>query len=101
VRALIEDQIHDELDADVFGFTIGPRLNAAGRMDTPYKAVNLLLNNSDGVYQTLSEIEKLNEQRKFLTKQFCDDALGKVNRDDNMLFYISPAIEHGIIGIVA
>jgi single-stranded DNA-specific DHH superfamily exonuclease len=66
-------------------------------MDTPYKAVNLILNNSDGVDKTIADIEKLNEQRKFLTKQFNEDALGKVNRDDNLLFYISPAIEHGII----
>jgi single-stranded DNA-specific DHH superfamily exonuclease len=49
-------------------------LNAAGRMDTPYKAVNLILNNSDGVDKTIADIEKLNEQRKFLTKQFNEDA---------------------------
>ena len=101
IRTLIEDQINDDIDADIFGFTIGPRLNAAGRMDTPYKAVNLILNNSDGVDKTIADIEKLNEQRKFLTKQFNEDALWKVNRDDNLLFYISPAIEHGIIWIVA
>jgi single-stranded-DNA-specific exonuclease len=89
--------MNDDIDADIFGFTIGPRLNAAGRMDTPYKAVNLILNNSDGVDKTIADIEKLNEQRKFLTKQFNEDALGKVNKEDNLLFYISPAIEHGII----
>ena len=101
IRTLIEDQINDDIDADIFGFTIGPRLNAAGRMDTPYKAVNLILNNSDGVDKVIADIEKLNEQRKFLTKQFNEEALGKINRDDNLLFYISPAIEHGIIWIVA
>jgi len=37
--------MEQEIDADIFGFTLGPRLNAAGRMDTPYLAVNLLLNN--------------------------------------------------------
>jgi len=47
IRKLIEDKIEEDLDADIFGFTIWPRLNAAGRMDSPYKAVNLILNNSE------------------------------------------------------
>ncbi|MFK7780029.1 MAG: DHHA1 domain-containing protein, partial [Candidatus Gracilibacteria bacterium] len=101
IRRLIEDKINEDLDADVFGFHIGPRLNAAGRMDSAYKAVNLILNNSSTINQTLSEIEKLNETRKYLTKEFVNDAMNKINRNDNIIFYISPAIEHGIIGIVA
>lgn len=101
IRALIEDRINSDLDADIFGFQIGPRLNAAGRMDTPYKAVNLILNNGDSLPRTLHEIENLNEKRKYLTRQFVEEALQKVNPKDNMLFYYSPAIEHGIIGIVA
>ncbi len=101
IRKLIEDKINDDLDADLFGFTIWPRINAAGRMDTAYKAVNLILNNWDSIDKTISEIEQLNEQRKYLTKEFSFDALNKVNKNDNILFYISPAIEHGIIWIVA
>jgi len=66
-------------------------------MDTPYKAVNLILNNGETLNKTLIDIEQLNEKRKFLTKQFVDEALEKVNRRDNILFYYSTAIEHGII----
>ncbi|MCH2188754.1 single-stranded-DNA-specific exonuclease RecJ [Candidatus Gracilibacteria bacterium] len=101
IRILLEEKLDIDIDADIFGFQIGPRINAAGRLDSPYKALNLLLNNSDGVYQTLSEIENLNEQRKFLTRQFSEEAFQKVNPQNNILFYHSPAIEHGIIGIVA
>ncbi|MDP2090583.1 MAG: single-stranded-DNA-specific exonuclease RecJ [Candidatus Gracilibacteria bacterium] len=101
IKKLIEDKLNEDLDADVFGFTIGPRLNAAGRMDSPYKAVNLILNNGDSLNKTIAEIEQLNEQRKYLTKEFVNDALNKINRNDNLIFYVSPAIEHGIIGIVA
>ncbi len=101
IRALIEDKINTDLDADVFGFVIWPRLNAAWRMDSPYKAVNLILNNGETLEQTLHEIENLNEQRKFQTKMFVEEALEKVNPKDNLLFYYSAAIEHGIIGIVA
>ena len=41
--------------------------------------------------------DKLNEERKYLTKEFSNDAINKVSKTDNLLFYISPAIEHGII----
>jgi hypothetical protein len=44
-------------------------------MDTPYKAVNLILNNGDTLDKNLREIEQLNEKRKFLTKQFNEEAL--------------------------
>jgi hypothetical protein len=44
-------------------------------MDTPYKALNLILNNSDSVNHTLNEIEMLNDKRKVLTKDFTEDAL--------------------------
>ncbi len=101
IRRLLEEDLDTDLDADVFGFTIWPRLNAAGRMDTPYKAVNLILNNSDSVEKTLREIEQLNEKRKFLTKQFVEEAESKINKQDNLLFYISKDVPHGIMWIVA
>ena len=101
IRRLIEDKINEDLDADLFGFHIWPRLNAAGRMDSAYKAVSLILNNTSTVNKTLIDIEKLNETRKYLTKEFTNDAMNKINREDNIIFYISPAIEHWIIWIVA
>lgn len=101
VRKLIEERIHDDLDADIFGFLIWPRLNAAGRLDTPYKAVNLLLNNSQWVEQVIEDIENINNKRKDLTKLFYEDALEKIDSKNNILFYYSEKIEHGIIWIVA
>jgi len=101
IRKLIDDQMDTDIDADIFGFTIWPRLNAAGRMDTPYKAVNLILNNSSSVNATLIEIEKLNNLRKEHTKDFVEKALQEINAQDNLLIYESKDIEHGIIWIVA
>ena len=101
IKKLIWDKINEDLDADIFWFQIWPRLNAAWRMDSPYKAVNLLLNNSENIDKIISEIEQLNEKRKYFTKEFVDDALWRVNKEDNIIFYISPAIEHGIIWIVS
>jgi single-stranded DNA-specific DHH superfamily exonuclease len=63
-------------------------------MDTPYTALNLILNGSESLNKTLKKIEELNEKRKYLTKEFCDDAMNKINKQDNIIFYISPSIEH-------
>jgi single-stranded-DNA-specific exonuclease len=101
VRRIIQDQMDSEIDADIFGFTLWPRLNAAGRMDTPYLAVNLLLNNWPTLENTLREIESLNEQRKLLTKQFSEDAMWNIDRQNNLIFYVSSEITHWIIWIVA
>lgn len=101
IRSIISEKINTDLDADIFGFLIGPRLNAAGRMDTPYKALNLILNNSDSLQETIDEIEYLNERRKILTKEFVAEALDFVNPENNIIFFESSEIEHGIIWIVA
>lgn len=101
IRKLIEEKIHDDLDADIFGFLIWPRLNAAWRLDTPYKAVNLILNNSDKIDWIIEEIENINNKRKELTKLFYEDALEKIDREKNIIFYDSEKIEHWIIWIVA
>ncbi|MGE4444436.1 MAG: single-stranded-DNA-specific exonuclease RecJ [Candidatus Altimarinota bacterium] len=101
IRKLIEEKIHEDLDADIFGFLIGPRLNAAGRLDTPYKAVNLILNNSDTIDEVIADIENINNKRRELTKIFYEDALQNIESENNIIFYDSEQIEHGIIGIVA
>lgn len=101
LKFLVEDRINEDLDSDIFGFHIGPRLNAAGRMDTPYKAVNLILNNGETLMDTIREIEWLNELRKSKTAEFVEYALENINPKDNIIFYDSPDISHGIIGIVA
>lgn len=101
IKKLLEDKMNIELDSDIFGFHIWPRLNAAGRIDSPYLAVNLLLNNSESINKVVREIENLNEQRKFLTKEFVNDAFSKIKKEDNIIFYVSKDIKHWIIWIVA
>ena len=70
-------------------------------MDTPYKAVNLILNNGATLPQTLREIEMLNDLRKAKSQECTEEALGAVDPTQNILIYHSADISHGIIGIVA
>jgi len=99
-KIIAERKIYD-LDADIFGFTLGPRLNAAGRIDIPHTAVQLLLNNSHAIDDILADIEAKNEQRKLLSQEFFQDALETIDDKNQILFYDSVKIPHGIIGLVA
>jgi len=89
------------MDADIVGFHIGPRINAAGRMDSPYKALSLLLAGEDKLDPILAELEDLNSKRKTTTEHFIKHAMEVVDRDKGILFYDSTDIEHGIIGLIA
>lgn len=100
LRKLIEGKYKD-MDADIVGFHIGPRINAAGRMDSPYKALSLLLAWEDKLDTILAELEDLNSKRKTTTEHFIKHALEVVDRDKWVLFYDSSDIEHGIIGLIA
>lgn len=101
IRSLIKDRINEDLDSDIFSFLIWPKLNSAWRLDTPYKAVNLILNNWDSVEETIKEIEILNEKRRKLTYKYYDLALENINIEDNIIFYESDEINHWIIWILA
>ncbi len=98
LRRLSQDK---EEVADLIGFHIGPRINAAGRMDTPYKALSLLLASDDRVDELLEEIEDLNMKRKTSTEFFLNHALEITNPEGGMVFYESDEIGHGIIGLIA
>ncbi|MDD2565510.1 MAG: single-stranded-DNA-specific exonuclease RecJ [Candidatus Gracilibacteria bacterium] len=101
LKRLIEGSDPDNLDGDVVGFKIGPKLNAAGRMDTPYKALKVLLAGENNLDEALEEIENLNAKRKISTEKFALEAYKNIDNSKNVLFFESDNIEHGIIGLIA
>lgn len=70
-------------------------------MDSPYKALSLLLAGEDKLDPILAELEDLNTKRKTTTEHFIKHAMEVVDRDKGILFYDSTDIEHGIIGLIA
>jgi single-stranded-DNA-specific exonuclease len=90
-----------EGDADIIGFQIGPRINAAGRMDTPLTALRWLLASAENTDSFFSELEHLNETRKSNTETQFQKALENVDTSLPILFYDASDLEHGIIGLVA
>ncbi|MBU5593568.1 single-stranded-DNA-specific exonuclease RecJ [Amphibacillus sp. MSJ-3] len=95
--------IVDEQDV---GFAIGPRLNAAGRLESAYPAVELLLTSEMEEGQRLAtEIDLINQERQRIVNQIVEEAIELVNLNekDNQ-FVIVVAKEgwnEGVLGIVA
>ena len=90
-----------EWNADIIGFQIWPRINAAGRMDSPLKALHWLLSSEDRVDDWLCEVEELNTKRQEIVKEFSEDALLHADPESPILFYFHEKLEHGIIGLSA
>jgi single-stranded-DNA-specific exonuclease len=87
--------------ADVIGFHIGPRINAAGRISSAEIALKSLICSEIQVDALLTEIEALNEERKGSTQHFLQLALDTVDPLPTPIFFVSDEIHHGIMGLVA
>jgi single-stranded-DNA-specific exonuclease len=90
-----------EWNADIIGFQIGPRINAAGRMDTPLTALRWLLAGEWRTDEFFGELEHLNEMRKWTTETQYKRALENVDTTRPILFFDADDLDHGIIGLVA
>lgn len=63
------------IDTESIGFAIGPRINAAGRMDHASLALRLLLAESQEEATTLAtELERCNRERQEATRRMMDQA---------------------------
>jgi len=74
----IEDRT---LDSSTIAFTVGPRLNAAGRLDSARRSVDLLRTRSfaEGLSQA-KDLDRLNNQRKEIEAGIFEEAVAQVDR---------------------
>ncbi len=88
-------------------FTIAPRINAAGRIESGNSAVKLLLATSESEASEVNiSINSNNETRKGLDKEITQEALDMIVQDDWLLEAKSTIVfnqnwHKGVIGIVA
>lgn len=90
-----------EFTTDTIGFQIGPRINAAGRMDTPYWAIQTLLATGDDAKIKSRKLEELNRDRQALTTKIFDEALLKINPTDSIIIAEGEGWSSGIVGLIA
>ncbi|SDY47898.1 single-stranded-DNA-specific exonuclease [Evansella caseinilytica] len=106
IKVLLEECGADatEITEEQIGFLIGPRLNAAGRMDSADPAVQLLLCEDPlDAYELAGIIEDLNKERQKIVTEMTKEAEAEVEKQG-----IPPVIivghegwNAGVIGIVA
>ncbi|ECV6658970.1 single-stranded-DNA-specific exonuclease RecJ [Salmonella enterica] len=111
IKALLEISNRDpqQLAASDLGFALGPRLNAAGRLDDMSVGVALLLCDNLGEARVLaSELDALNQTRKEIEQGMQAEALilcEKLERSSETLpgglVMYHPEWHQGVVGILA
>ncbi len=98
--------IKPPIDSYHLGFIFGPRLNAAGRLESPKEALDLLL--STDVDMALELAKFLNEQNKERQEieqkivEECISIVEKINLNNTKVLVLAKeGWHHGVIGIVA
>ena len=92
-----------EINTRSIGFSIAPRINAAGRMDHANLAYYLLKEeNREKAYQLALELNNSNTERQKITETMFRQALAlKLNLDDKLLIFYNKEWSAGLTGLVA
>ena len=112
IHALCEaagHKIDTPLDGYALSFKLGPRINAAGRMDTAHKVVELLTTDSEDVATRIaSQLNQANRDRQDLEKHIQDQAAALIEKevDDDTVGIVVASDKwdekaQGVVGIVA
>lgn len=90
------------IDEEIIGFSIGPRLNATGRLGQADVGVNFLLEHDEAqlLEQTL-EIEQMNQKRKQLVEEIFNEANTLIEPHDDIIIVYKDDWHLGVLGIVA
>ena len=92
------------VNARHLGFGLGPRMNAAGRLETAQHALDMLVAR-DGLaaLEASEKLEELNGRRRSIQDTIFEEACVQAEElaDDRVLVVSSGGWNHGVIGIVA
>lgn len=93
-----------QVNARHLGFGLGPRMNAAGRLETAQHALDMLVAR-DGLaaLEASEKLEELNIKRRGIQDTIFEEACVQAEElaDDHVLVVSSDGWNHGVIGIVA
>lgn len=102
---------HPAVTARDFGFVLGPRINAVGRLSTGMEALNLLLferKKDETEAHALARVAALagavdacNDRRKAIVKVMGDDAIGRIEKGAAAQVIAFGEGHQGVAGIVA
>ena len=108
MRALIAQcgLVPEQIDCYHFGFVLGPCINAAGRLDTARRALELFMTDDEqAAAEIVGELVTLNSERKELTRLGVEEAKALVDggtcKSDPVLVLFLPEVHESIAGIIA
>ena len=95
-----------KITSGFIGFTVAPRINAAGRISDASIAVELFLATNEQHAQELAiQLCDINKDRQFEENKIAEEAYGYIEAsnyaESNVIILDDPKWHHGIIGIVA
>jgi single-stranded-DNA-specific exonuclease len=102
-----ESEVSKALTIEDVVFKIGPRINAAGRMEAGSKAVDLLVSCDQGLATGISkEINNFNLERRSVDRIITTEAMRMISEDQRTVnsrttVLYNPTWKKGVIGIVA
>jgi single-stranded-DNA-specific exonuclease len=91
------------ISATDLGFVLGPRLNAAGRLEDMRAGIDCLLAPTlDEARPLARELDALNRERRTLTAQMSDEALAITDGGDAVgICAFDPQWHEGVVGLIA
>ena len=93
-----------KVNARSLGFGLGPRMNAAGRLETAQISLDLL-RATDGMeaYELAEQLDAMNQSRRADQDTIFKQAIMQAEKynNDSVLVVSAPDWNHGIVGIVA
>lgn len=101
LRILLRSLDLGELNVNNIAYTIGPIINAAGRLETPYIALDLLLaEDTNECIKLAKKLISLNSQRRKLQRQAIENIPENILKNNFIVIY-DATIEKGILGSIA
>lgn len=106
IRALVESANwrKGELDSETVGFVLGPRINAAGRMEHAHIALDLLMEEDlDKARLKASELDMINRSRQKATENLMQNAdkIMEEHASHSLIFAWSPDWSPSLVGLAA
>lgn len=89
------------LETQHISFMIAPRLNAGGRVETPYESLYSIMYTGEKQAEYLKNLDKLNDQRRKMQDNIAKEAEELMDPQDPVIIVWNENFHEGIIGIVA
>lgn len=106
IKTLLDTSGTKVISVYTLGFVLGPRLNAAGRLTSADKSLQLLLSNDQSEAQRLAaDLVELNDKRKDIEAITLASAIEKIDSNldkyKNFIFVYDKSWHGGVMGIIA